>query len=146
MYYKENQLSLEEYQYLRQAVSWNNYDFVQAEQALKNACYDIVAYDDNGKLAGMGRLLGDGLYYLVVDIVVVPKYQGKSVGTGIVRRLLQYVEKQIPNESRASVILVAAQEKEPFYEKLGFKKIPHEFCGSGMRMVIHKGKSDFHNI
>lgn len=26
--------------------------------------------------------------------------------------------------------------KESFYEKLGFKFIPHEFCGSAMRKVI----------
>lgn len=35
--------------------------------------------------------------------------------------------------------VIAEKRKEAFYETLGFKRIPHEFCGSGMRKVIYKG-------
>lgn len=34
--------------------------------------------------------------------------------------------------------MIAEQGKEDFYERLGFKRIPHEFCGAGMRKVIYK--------
>lgn len=46
---------------------------------------------------------------------------------------------QIPFSERANIQLIADKGKESFYEKMGFKKIPHENCGSGMRKVIYKG-------
>jgi hypothetical protein len=51
---------------------------------------------------------------------------------------LDYTDSQTPSGSRASIQLIAEKGKEEFYEKLGFKKIPHEHCGSGMRKIIHK--------
>ncbi len=34
--------------------------------------------------------------------------------------------------------LIAEPGKEAFYIKKGFRLIPHEFCGSGMRRIIRK--------
>ena len=34
--------------------------------------------------------------------------------------------------------MIAEKGKEDFYIKKGFKIIPHEYCGSGMRKVINK--------
>ena len=51
--------------------------------------------------------------------------------------LLKYVEKKTPTGGRSSVQLVAEKGKEPFYEKLGFKTIPNEFCGSGTVSYTH---------
>lgn len=56
----------------------------------------------------------------------------------VIYKLLDYVEKNTPPGGRSSVSLIAEKGKEAFYETLGFKKIPHEFCGSGMRKVIRK--------
>jgi len=86
----------------------------------------------------MGRLIGDGLYYTIVDIIVYPAFQRQGVGTAIIHNLLDYVEKNTPPGGRSSVSLIAEKGKEAFYDTLGFKKIPHEFCGSGMRKIIHK--------
>lgn len=41
---------------------------------------------------------------------------------------------------RVSIQLIAEKGKEGFYEKMGFKKIPHENCGSGMRKVIYNSE------
>ena len=46
--------------------------------------------------------------------------------------------KETPVGGRSSIQLIAEKGKESFYEKLGFKSIPHEFCGSAMRKVIRK--------
>lgn len=55
---------------------------------------------------------------------------------------MEYRENELSYEDyyrlRESVQLIAEKGKEPFYECLGFKTIPHEFCGSGMRRVIYK--------
>ena len=65
----------------------------------------------------MGRLIGDGIYYLIVDIVVEPEYQGKRIGSNIVDMLLTYVENQTSVGGRSSVQLIAEQGKEGFYIK-----------------------------
>lgn len=51
-------------------------------------------------------------------------YQKQGIGSKITNMIIEFVD--------------AEKGKELFYEKIGFKLIPHEFCGSGMRKVIHK--------
>lgn len=137
MEYKENLLSYEDYRSLRESVGWHLFSKNQMQQALDNSLYTIVAVENNQSV-GMGRLIGDGMYFLIVDVVVHPVFQKCGIGTNIMNMLLKYVEKKTPTGGRSSVQLVAEKGKEPFYEKLGFKTIPNEFCGSGMRKVIHK--------
>ena len=67
-----------------------------------------------------------------------PSYQGKGIGSNIVNKLIEYVYKETPVGGRSSIQLIAEKGKESFYEKLGFKFIPHEFCGSAMRKIIRK--------
>ena len=109
----------------------------QTIRALENSLYNIIAVDDKD-VVGMGRLIGDGLYFTVVDIVVAPEYQGKGIGSELIKRILNYADNQTPPGGRASVQLISEKGKESFYEKAGFKKIPHQYCGFGMRKVIHK--------
>lgn len=137
MEYKENLLSYEDYRTLRESVGWHLFSKNQMQQALDNSLYTIVAVENNQSV-GMGRLIGDGMYFLIVDVVVHPVFQKCGIGTNIMNMLLKYVEKKTPTGGRSSVQLVAEKGKEPFYEKLGFKTIPNEFCGSGMIKVIHK--------
>ena len=85
-----------------------------------------------------GRLIGDGMYYMIADIVVQPNCQKHGIGSRIINMLTEYVDKETPIGGRSSIQLIAEKGKEIFYEKLGFKIIPHEFCGSGMRKVIRK--------
>jgi GNAT superfamily N-acetyltransferase len=67
----------------------------------------------------MGRLIGDGTYYLVVDIIVQPEYQGKGIGSKILDSITKYVEDNTPIGGRSSVQLIAEPGKEGFYEKKG---------------------------
>ncbi|MDE7310250.1 MAG: GNAT family N-acetyltransferase [Eubacterium sp.] len=137
MEYKENALHYEDYCKLRESVEWLPYSKEQTQKALDNSLYTVIAVDDNQAI-GMGRLIGDGVYYLIADIVVHPDYQKQGVGNKIVNMIIEYVEKATPIGGRSSIQLIAVKGKEAFYEKMGFKIIPHEFCGSGMRKVIHK--------
>lgn len=130
-------LCYEDYCNLRKSVNWLNFSKEQTEQALKNSLYTVIAVDNN-QTVGMGRLIGDGMYYMIADIVVCPTYQKQGIGSKITEMLVAYVDAKTPVGGRSSIQLIAEKGKESFYRKLGFKLIPHEHCGSGMRRVVRK--------
>ena len=108
---KENQLDYETYYNLRESVGWNNWSKVQAQKAIKKSYYSIVIYDNENAI-GMGRVVGDGIYFTIVDIVVRPEYQGKKIGTAIINSILNYIERNMYDGSRVSVQLLAEAGKE----------------------------------
>lgn len=137
MEYQENVLCYEDYCRLRESVGWTNFSKDQTQAALSNSLYTVAVFE-NSQAVGMGRLIGDGMYLVIADIVVNPVYQGKGIGSKIVSMLIEYTTKELPDGGRTSIQLISEKGKEPFYEKLGFKRIPNDFCGSGMKMVIRK--------
>lgn len=137
MEYQENVLCYEDYCRLRESVGWTNFSKEQTQAALSNSLYTVAVFE-NSQAVGMGRLIGDGMYLVIADIVVNPVYQGKGIGSKIVSMLIVYTTKELPDGGRTSIQLISEKGKEPFYEKLGFKRIPNDFCGSGMKMVIRK--------
>lgn len=70
--------------------------------------------------------------------MVHPNYQKQGIGNKIVSMITEYVNEETPIGGRSSIQLIAEKGKESFYEEKGFRIILHEFCGSGMRMVIRK--------
>ena len=64
----ENSLTYDDYYELRASVGWNNFSREQAVNALKNSYYTVTAYDKDTAI-GMGRVVGDGIYLTIVDIV-----------------------------------------------------------------------------
>ncbi len=137
MEYRENELSYKDYCALRKSVGWQLFSENQMQQVLDNSLYIVTAVE-NEQTVGMGRLIGDGMYFMIVDIVVKPTFQKCGISTNIVNMLLNCVEERTPAGGRSSVQLIAEKGKEPFYERLGFKLIPHDFCGAGMRKVVRK--------
>ena len=65
----------------------------------------------------------------------IEKIRGVSSDSAL-NKLIEYVHRETPVGGRSSIHLIAEKGKESFYVKLGFKFIPHEFCGSAMRKVI----------
>ena len=136
--YFENQLDVQTYFDLRTSVDWINFSPEQTQTALKNSVLDIVAYDQE-KAVGMGRIVGDGaIYCYVQDVVIHPNYQGKGIGSTILNKLIEKVAQNLEDGERMSLGLVAAEGKESFYRQFGFKDLPHEASGAGMRKVIYK--------
>lgn len=83
------------------------------------------------QLIGFGRAISDGAYQAAIyDCAVLPEYQGKGVGTKIMKNIL-------PRVSHCNVILYASPGKEGFYQKLGFRKMKtgmaHFKKGAAMR-------------
>ncbi len=88
----------------------------------------------------MVRVIGDTVHYLIVDVVVSPNFQGKGIGKELINRVLKYIEEGVEQGERVNVHLVSESGKESFYEGFGFKKIPDEYSGYGMRKFIWGGK------
>lgn len=59
---KENVNSIEEFNYLYDAVGWGSYDEKVSEKALANTMYSVSVYDDD-KIIGYGRIIGDGICF-----------------------------------------------------------------------------------
>lgn len=80
----------------------------------------VVARDIGDRWIGMGRLISDGVSdaYLQ-DIVVLPEWRGKGIGTAIVRTLLD-----ICHVSGISWIgVIAEPETGYFYRRFGFSRM-----------------------
>lgn len=85
---KENIKNVEEFNYLYDAVGLGSYDNDVSKIALDNTLYSVSIYDD-GKIIGYGRIIGDGVYFIYIhDIMVIPSYQLKGIGTIIMNNLL----------------------------------------------------------
>ena len=69
------------------------------------------------RLIGFGRAISDGVYQAAIyDCAVLPEFQGKGIGTTIMKNILREV-------SHCNVILYASPGKEGFYQKHGFRKM-----------------------
>lgn len=137
MIYMENALTYEDYFKLRESVGWLNFSREQAQKAISNSVYTIIATEQS-ETVGMGRLIGDGMYYIIADIVVCPDFQNRGIGTKIMDMLTAFVTRETPVGGRSSIQLIAEKGKEGFYEKAGFKIIPHEYCGFAMCKIIRR--------
>lgn len=104
--------------------------------SLRNTVYSVSAYRSD-ELIAMGRLLGDrAMYWYINDMFVLAKYQGQGIGSKIIAMLLDYVRQNAFQKYGASVCLMCARDKEGFYEKLGFTRLPNSQMGHGMEMEI----------
>ena len=129
---KENVNSIEEFNYLYDAVGWGSYDEKVSEKALANTMYSVSVYDDD-KIIGYGRIIGDGICFLYIhDVMVIPKYQNKKVGSQIMNKLLEKFNQINIENTYVRVYLSASKGKEKFYERFGFIKREDANLGSGM--------------
>lgn len=80
-----------------------------------------VAVDPaTGRAVGMGRVISDGVSDgYVQDLVVLPGYRGRGVGTMLLSTLLDHCS----SAGVAWVALVAEPGTEPFYTALGFRRM-----------------------
>lgn len=102
-----------------------------ARRALQNGLLNVSAiYHD--ELVGMGRLVGDGaMYWYLQEIIILPNFQRKGIGTMIVEHLVDYAKANSITGKFTTIGGVSAKGKERFYEKMGFEIIPN-----GMKKMI----------
>ena len=133
---KENVNNVDEFNLLYDSVGWGSYDKKISKKALSNTYYSVSIYDDN-KIIGYGRLIGDGICFMYIhDVMVIPKYQNKKIGTSIMNKLLGKIEEIKKENPDLRVYLGASKGKEGFYNKFGF--IERQDAGLGAGMIYNK--------
>lgn len=122
----------DEFNNLTESVGWGRRDNKIVEEALNNTLYSLCVYDGD-KLIGYGRIIGDKTIFLYIhDVMVIPGYQGKQIGTGIMKELLKQIDEYKKVNPNIRTYLGASKGKEAFYEKFGFVARPNEELGAGM--------------
>jgi len=130
--YKERVPSGEEFMGLIDSAGWTgitDYGPLKLKDALLNSWHVVTAYEED-KPVGIGRILSDGIVQaLICDLIVLPEYQGRGIGAGILKQLLQ----KCKDNEILLVQLFAARGKDGFYKKFGFEERPAD--SPGMRWV-----------
>lgn len=131
----ENDLTPAVYNALRESVGWTPHPADRAAPALARSLYTVTARVGDTPI-GMARLVGDGLYMLLVDVAVAPAWQGRGVGQALVAQTLFWARRSLPAGARATVLLASAAGKEGFYARFGFRSLPSPACGHGMELRL----------
>ncbi|MBZ9634040.1 GNAT family N-acetyltransferase [Clostridium sp. FP1] len=119
---------------MRNTIGWGNTTILQAEKAVKNFIFHMAAFDGD-RIIGIGRLVGDGaLIWYIEDLIVIPEYEKRGIGTLIMEQLLGYIEKNSVPGSCTIIGLMSSKGKEPFYQKFGFRLFLNEHEGAGMEL------------
>lgn len=122
-------ISVDEFLEMVESVGWNTYSKEQIEKALKNTMYMVKAIVD-GKLAGIGRVVGDySIVCMLSDICVKPEFQGRGIGLKIVNELKRLIESNVKEGEKMQIELTPTAGNESFYEKSGFKYKPEKITG-----------------
>lgn len=130
--YRKEKITVDTYLYLRSQVNWKVLSKKQAQTALDNSLAVYVAYDGDSPV-GMGRIVGDGaVISYIQDLIVVPSAQGKGIGSGLIKRLIGFVEDMRIEGTEMMLCLMCAKGREGFYAKHGFIARPTEQLGPGM--------------
>ena len=121
--------STNEFLEMVKSVGWKTYSKLQVEKALKNTMYMVKATVD-GKLAGIGRVVGDySIVCILTDICVKPEFQGQGIGLKITTELKRLIENNIAEGEKMQIELTPTAGNETFYEKAGFKYNPDKITG-----------------
>ena len=128
--YVENpNITLEEVLPLYEAVGWTNYTTKpeMLEVACKNSLHIIGAFNDDEKLIGVLRGVGDGASILFIqDILVYPEYQHQGIGT----KLLQQTLEKYKNVYQIQLATDDSTKTVSFYESNGFTSLTSLNCVS----------------
>ena len=136
IHYVENpNVTLEEVLSLYEAVGWTNYtqNPTMLKEAYKNSLHILGALNEEGKLLGVLRAVGDGASILFIqDILVYPAYQHQGIGTALLQKTLEkykhvYQIQLATDDSKKTV---------SFYESNGFTSLTSLNCVS----FIYTGK------
>ena len=130
--------TLEEYKEMRRQVNFMVLSDRIAANALNNA-FHITVVRDEGRAVGMIRVLSDGSYAnFITDVMVIPEYQNRGIGTEMMRRTVEYMRSTISEGETIVLYLMSASGKEPFYKQFGFRTRPNEVWGAGMSQWLTK--------
>lgn len=108
--------TLDEYMKITEAVGWNK-DATTMPRALELSLFGVVAKDTrDDQTVGMARVCGDGRYYTIWDVMVLPSYQGQKIGSAMMEAAMAELRKMGPKNAFVGLFT----GKPAFYERFGF--------------------------
>ena len=122
--------SNQEFNELFSSVGWGSREDSKINEHRLKSNFSVCVYENNF-IIGMARVVGDGSYYTVFDVVVKKEYQGQGYGKILMQEVIKWY-KSIEDDD-TYLYLGASYGKEKFYEKFGFKARPYEHIGAGMK-------------
>ncbi|MEE4604071.1 MAG: GNAT family N-acetyltransferase [Desulfobacteraceae bacterium] len=117
---------------LFESTGWNqNYKASpeEFEIANRNSWLTLSAFDDS-ILVGFGRVVTDStLHAMIFDLIVMPAYRGKGIGTMVFKALVKKCQEQ----GIRDIQLFCAKGQKGFYEKNGFEARPDDAPGMQLK-------------
>jgi len=111
---------------LRIAAGLSAMDRTAAAAALPRSLHAVTIRLD-GRLVGMGRVVGDGLHVQVTDIAVHPDHQKRGLSRTVMESIVRYLH-SLP----ASTIVTLFADVDWLYDKFGFA-VPTASTGMMLR-------------
>ena len=130
-------INVDEYNKLRVEVGWEIKNPLIVEKAIRNSTIIKKATYDS-KTVGMARAIGDGMSYLLVDVVVSSKYQKQGIGKKLVNSIIDAIKNETMAGEYSTINLISIRGMEKFYESCGFEAVQFGYNGKGMRIKIEK--------
>ncbi|UYV36914.1 GNAT family N-acetyltransferase [Rhodobacteraceae bacterium D3-12] len=115
---------------------WGEIGKDTAQAALDASVLDLTCRSGE-ELVGFARVVGDGvLYFYIQDVIVSSDWRGHRIGQKIMSLLMERLQERATDG--ATIGLMAADGKEPFYEHFGFQARPTDRLGAGMTQFVKK--------
>ncbi|MEO1000190.1 MAG: GNAT family N-acetyltransferase, partial [Pseudomonadota bacterium] len=94
--------------------------------------YGVTLRTQTGEAVAMGRVIGDGALVLqIVDIAVLPSWQGRGLGLRIMAALMERIVAEAPG---AYVSLIADGPARHLYARFGFAPVAP--ASEGMALTV----------
>ena len=117
---------------IQAAVGWREAPTAVLETAFRNSLVVVCATAD-GKVIGMGRVVGDlTTWNYIQHVIVLPDWQKLGVGRRIMRALLGWLAEHAPPTSNCA--LVCRRHNVAFYERFGLREFVAEVPGMRMKL------------
>ena len=111
-----------EFNELRVSIGWSLRDPGVVARGLAQSLFSVCALDGD-RIVGHARVVGDGaLYFYLQDVMVLPAYQRRGIGSIMMDAVFAYLQRSVPSES--FVGLMAAEGASEFYRRYGFAERP----------------------
>lgn len=131
-----NTLTVEEYVSILNSVEWKIPSLRLLKKSIENGQNVKLIIED--KTVGMASFVTNGGYAgLIIDVIVMPEYQGKGYGKLLINSLLDKIKEGLEEGEEMMIQLLSAPGKQHFYNSFGFK-VKKEVVADGMYMWLKK--------
>ncbi len=91
----------------------------------------LLELESNGKIVGMGRVVGDGgTVFHVCDMAILQEYQRMGGGSLIMNEIMDFLSVEAPSMSYVNLMA----DLDGFYEKWGFERTAPHSKGMALRI------------